>query len=157
MRPPAPLSGRFPVFRRFLSRDRQSLAMDLLRGVCRPNPPDVSAPGLQRTSTRMRVPGIFLALLLTTATAIAAQSAGSFDISGFGRFTRLDNNLRIQEEAGGGGSLAFFPLSNVAIEGEGAYPRTHSNITRNPITNVTLRGRLSYNMPIGGYSSAIRL
>jgi outer membrane protein OmpA-like peptidoglycan-associated protein len=105
----------------------------------------------------MRLPGIFFALLLSTATTVAGQSAGSFDISGFGRFTRLDNNLRIQEEAGGGGSLAFFPLANVAVEGEGAYTRTHSNITRNPITNITLRGRLSYNVPIGGHSSSLRI
>jgi outer membrane protein OmpA-like peptidoglycan-associated protein len=107
--------------------------------------------------TRMRLPGISLALLLSTATAAAAQSAGSFDITGFGRYTRLDNTLRIQEEAGGGGSLSFFPLANVAVEGEGAFTQTHSNITRNPITNITLRGRLSYNLPIGGYSSSLRL
>src|SRR5215210_5725436 len=105
----------------------------------------------------MRVRGLSLALFLSTASAAAAQSAGSFDLTGFGRFTRLDNSLRIQEEAGGGGSLAFFPLANVAVEGEGAYLRTHSNITRNPITNITLRGRLSYNVPIGGYSSSVRL
>ncbi|MFL5401778.1 MAG: OmpA family protein [Gemmatimonadales bacterium] len=98
-----------------------------------------------------------MALLLSTATVAAAQSAGSFDLTGFGRYTRLDNTLRIQEEAGGGGSLAFFPLANVSLEGEGAYTSTHSNITRNPVTNITLRGRLSYNVPIGGYSSSIRL
>src|ERR671920_1826086 len=102
------------------------------------------APGLQPTSTRMHVPGLSRALLLSAATTVAAQSAGSFDFTGFGRYTRLDNNLSIQEEAGGGGSLSFFPLSNVAIEGEGAFTRTHSNITRAPITNITLRSRLSY-------------
>jgi outer membrane protein OmpA-like peptidoglycan-associated protein len=105
----------------------------------------------------MHVPGLSLALLLSAATTAAAQSAGSFDFTGFGRFTRLDNTLRIQEEAGGGGSLSFFPLTNVAVEGEGGFTRTHSNITRNPITNITLRGRLSYNVPIGGYSSAVRM
>jgi outer membrane protein OmpA-like peptidoglycan-associated protein len=105
----------------------------------------------------MHVPGITLALLLSTATAVAAQSAGSFDMTGFGRFTRLDDNLRIQEEAGGGGSLAFFPLTNVAVEAEGAYTSTHSNVTRNPVSNISLRGRVSYNIPIGGYSSSVRL
>jgi outer membrane protein OmpA-like peptidoglycan-associated protein len=105
----------------------------------------------------MRVRGLSVALLFMLTTAGAAQSAGSFDITGFGRYTRLDDNLQIQEEAGGGGSLSFFPLANVAVEGEGAYTRTHSNVTRNPVSNITLRGRLSYNVPIGGYSSAVRL
>jgi outer membrane protein OmpA-like peptidoglycan-associated protein len=105
----------------------------------------------------MRVPGIFLALLLSSATAGVAQSAGSFDISGFGRFTRLDNNLRIQEEAGGGGSLAFFPLTNVSVEAEGAYTKTHSNVTGLPVTSIPIRARLAYNVPIGGYLSSVRL
>src|SRR5215210_2339148 len=90
----------------------------------------------------MRVRGLSLALFLSTASAAAAQSAGSFDVTGFGRYTRLDNTLRIQEEAGGGGSLSFFPLTNVALEGEGGYTRTHSNVTR---------------IPVGGYASAVRL
>jgi outer membrane protein OmpA-like peptidoglycan-associated protein len=105
----------------------------------------------------MRVRGISLALLVGTTTMAAAQSAGSFDLTGFGRYTRLDNALQIQEEAGGGGSMSFFPLANVALEGEGAYTRTHSNVTRNPVTNISLRGRLTYNVPIGGYSSSVRL
>jgi outer membrane protein OmpA-like peptidoglycan-associated protein len=105
----------------------------------------------------MRIPGIFLALLLSGATSVVAQSAGSFDISGFGRFTRLDNNLRIQEEAGGGGSLAFFPLRNVSFEAEGAYTKTHSNVTGLPVTSIPIRGRLAYNVPIGGYLSSVRL
>src|SRR3954469_3932444 len=105
----------------------------------------------------MRLPAISLALLLSTVTAVAAQSAGSFDITGFGRFTRLDDNLRIQEEAGGGGSLAFFPLTNVSVEAEGAYTKTHSNVTGFPVTSIPIRARLSYNVPIGGYLSSVRL
>jgi outer membrane protein OmpA-like peptidoglycan-associated protein len=97
-----------------------------------------------------------VALLLSTTTAAAAQSAGSFEVNGFGRYTRFDDTLRIQEEAGGGGSLAFFPLKNVAVEGEGAYTRTHSNVTGNPVSNIPLRARLTYHIPIGGYSSSVR-
>ena len=100
--------------------------------------------------------GLSVALLLSTATAAAAQSAGSFEVNGFGRYTRFDDTLRIQEEAGGGGSLAFFPLKNVAVEGEGAYTRTHSNVTGNPVSNIPLRARLTYHIPIGGYSSSVR-
>ena len=50
----------------------------------------------------MQVRGIAVALLLSTTTVAAAQSAGSFEINGFGRYTRFDDTLRIQEEAGGG-------------------------------------------------------
>ena len=71
----------------------------------------------------MRVRGISLALLISMTSIAAAQSAGSFDVTGFGRYTRFDDPLRIQEQAGGGGSLTFFPLANVAIEGEGAWYR----------------------------------
>jgi outer membrane protein OmpA-like peptidoglycan-associated protein len=106
---------------------------------------------------RMRAPRLALALLLGTATAAAAQSAGSIDLTGFGRYTRFDDPLRIQEQAGGGGSLSFFPLTNVALEGEGAYTRTHSNLSGGAVSNVTLRGRLAYHIPIGGYSSSLRL
>jgi outer membrane protein OmpA-like peptidoglycan-associated protein len=105
----------------------------------------------------MPMRGISVALLLSTATAAAAQSAGSFEVNGFGRYTRFDDTLRIQEEAGGGGSLAFFPLKNVALEGEGAYTRTHSNVSGLPVSNIPLRARLSYHIPIGGYSSSVRL
>jgi outer membrane protein OmpA-like peptidoglycan-associated protein len=104
----------------------------------------------------MPMRGLSVALLLSTATAAAAQSAGSFEVNGFGRYTRFDDTLRIQEEAGGGGSLAFFPLKNVAVEGEGAYTRTHSNVTGNPVSNIPLRARLTYHIPIGGYSSSVR-
>jgi outer membrane protein OmpA-like peptidoglycan-associated protein len=105
----------------------------------------------------MPMRGISVALLLSTATAAAAQSAGSFEVNGFGRYTRFDDTLRIQEEPGGGGSLAFFPLKNVALEGEGSYTRTHSNVTGLPVSNIPLRGRLTYHIPIGGYSSSVRL
>jgi outer membrane protein OmpA-like peptidoglycan-associated protein len=105
----------------------------------------------------MPMRGLSVALLLSTATAAAAQSAGSFEVNGFGRYTRFDDTLRIQEEAGGGGSLAFFPLKNVAVEGEGAYTRTHSNVTSLPVSNIPLRARLTYHIPIGGYSSSVRL
>jgi outer membrane protein OmpA-like peptidoglycan-associated protein len=105
----------------------------------------------------MRMRGFSLALLVGTTTIAAAQSAGSVDLTGFGRYTRFDDPLRIQEEAGGGGSVAFFLLKNVAVEGEGAYTKTHSNISGNSVINVPLRARLTYHIPVGGYSSSLRL
>jgi OOP family OmpA-OmpF porin len=105
----------------------------------------------------MRVRGITMVLLLTTASAVSAQSAGTFEITGFGRFTRFDDTLRIQEELGGGGSLGFYLLPILALEAEGAYTKTHSNVTGLPVTSVPLRGRLSLHIPIGGYASGIRV
>ena len=105
----------------------------------------------------MRVRGLTMALLLTTATAAGAQSSGTFEITGFGRFTRFDDTLRIQEEFGGGGSLGFYLLPILALEAEAAYTNTHSNVTGLAVSNVPLRGRLSLHIPIGGYASGIRI
>ena len=98
-----------------------------------------------------------MVLLLSTASLASAQSGGTFEITGFGRFNRFDDTLRIQEELGGGGSLGFYLLPILALEAEAAYTKTHSNATGLPVTSVPLRGRLSLHIPLGGYASGIRL
>jgi outer membrane protein OmpA-like peptidoglycan-associated protein len=98
-----------------------------------------------------------MALLFTTATVAAAQSAGTFEITGFGRYTRYADTLALQEGASGGASLGFYPVRNLAIEGEAAYSETHSNLGGAPIFNIPLRARLTYHIPIGGYASALRI
>jgi outer membrane protein OmpA-like peptidoglycan-associated protein len=105
----------------------------------------------------MRVRGLIVALLVTTATVAGAQSSGTFEITGFGRYTRYDKALALQEGASGGGSLGFYPTRNLAIEAEGAYTQTHSNLTGLPRTHIPLRGRLTYHFPLGGYASALRI
>jgi outer membrane protein OmpA-like peptidoglycan-associated protein len=105
----------------------------------------------------MRVRGLTLALLLTTATAASAQSSGTFEITGFGRYTRYADTLALQEGPSGGASLGFYPIRNLAIEAEGAYSETHSNLTGMPVFNIPLRGRLTYHIPLGGYGSALRI
>ena len=99
-----------------------------------------------------------MALLLAAATAASAQTAGSYEINGFGRYTRFDNTLALSPENkfGGGGSLGFFLLSNLALEAEGAYT-TGNRCLANSVTNIPLRGRLSYHIPLGGHASSIRL
>jgi hypothetical protein len=98
-----------------------------------------------------------MALLFTTATAAGAQTAGTIEITGFGRYTRYDNALSIQEGGSGGGSLGFYPIRNLAIEAEGAYTESHSNVTGLGISNIPIRGRLTYHLPLGGYASALRI
>jgi outer membrane protein OmpA-like peptidoglycan-associated protein len=104
----------------------------------------------------MRVPGLTLAFLLFSTAAVTAQSSGSTEITGFGRYTRSDDALGLQNKVGGGGSLSFFVVRNLALEAEGSYTRTEDGFA-NPITNIPLRGRLSYHMPLGGAASSIRI
>jgi hypothetical protein len=77
----------------------------------------------------MRVRGLTAALLVIIATAAAAQTPGSYEINGFGRYTRFDNTLGPNNEFGGGGSLGFFLLSNLALEAEGAYTATQDGLS----------------------------
>jgi outer membrane protein OmpA-like peptidoglycan-associated protein len=105
----------------------------------------------------MRVRGLTLALLLGTAPALAAQSGGSFEITGFGRYTRYDDALTLQEGTSGGGSLGYYPIRNLAFEAEAAYSETHSNVSGIGVSNIPLRGRLTYHVPLGGFASALRI
>jgi outer membrane protein OmpA-like peptidoglycan-associated protein len=105
----------------------------------------------------MRVRGLILALICTTATAAGAQTAGTIEITGFGRYSRFDDVLAIQEGPSGGGSLGFYPIRNLAVEAEAAYSQSHSNLTGIGITNIPLRSRLTYHIPLGGYASALRI
>jgi outer membrane protein OmpA-like peptidoglycan-associated protein len=104
----------------------------------------------------MRVRGLTLALLLCAVGVAGAQTAGTFEITGFGRYSLFDEALAIQEGTSGGGSVGFYPMSNLAVEAEAAYTETHSNTIGIGITNIPLRGRLTYHVPMGGYASAIR-
>jgi outer membrane protein OmpA-like peptidoglycan-associated protein len=105
----------------------------------------------------MRVRGLTLALLLSAASSAAAQSAGTLEITGFGRYSVFDDSLALQEGTSGGGSLGYYPIRNLAVEAEAAYSQTHSNLSGIGVSNIPLRGRLTYHVPLGGYASAIRL
>ena len=105
----------------------------------------------------MRVRGLTLALLFALTTQAGAQSAGTFEISGFGRFTRFADTLAMQEGGSGGAGLGFYPIRNLALELEAAYTQSHSHLTGVGITNVPVRTRLTYHLPMGGYGSALRV
>lgn len=102
----------------------------------------------------MRVRGLTLALLMTVATAASAQTAGSYELNGFGRYTRFFGSP--ENRFGGGGSLGFFMFTNLALEAEGSYTIASSAFASS-VTNIPLRGRLSYHIPLGGNASSIRL
>lgn len=97
-----------------------------------------------------------LVLLVIGTTPTTAQSSGTFEISGFGRYTTFDDTLSLDDGFGGGGSLGLYPFGNLAIEAEGAYTSTDGPLGTS-VSNIPLRGRLTYHIPLGGYASAIRL
>jgi outer membrane protein OmpA-like peptidoglycan-associated protein len=104
----------------------------------------------------MRVRAVAAALMLAAASNAAAQSAGTFEVTGFGRYSWFDNKLGLDDEFGGGGSLGFYVVRNLAIETEGSYLKS-SDILNRSISSIPLRARLTYNIPLGGYASAFQL
>jgi outer membrane protein OmpA-like peptidoglycan-associated protein len=96
--------------------------------------------------------------LLATAAPSLAQSPGTFEIGGFGRYTVFDDALNLEDKLGGGGTLGIFVVRNLAIEAEGAYTSTNTEgATSLDVSNIPVRGRLTYHIPLGGYASAVRL
>jgi outer membrane protein OmpA-like peptidoglycan-associated protein len=104
----------------------------------------------------MRVPVAVLALLVTTVTAGSAQTPGTFEISGFGRYTFYDDTLGLDDNVGGGGSLGIFFLKNFELEAEAATTTADSPAGLS-ISNTPVRARLTYHIPLGGNATAIRL
>ena len=96
--------------------------------------------------------------LLAAAAPSLAQSPGTFEIGGFGRYTVFDDVLNLEDKPGGGGTLGIFVVRNLAIEAEGAYTSTSTEgATSLDVSNIPARGRLTYHIPLGGYASAVRL
>ena len=97
------------------------------------------------------------ALLCTVATGVAAQSPGTFEIGGFGRANFFADTLSLDRHLGGGGWLAFFPVRNLAIEAEAAYTKTRIIATSTDVSNIPLRGRLTYNIPLGENATSFQI
>lgn len=98
------------------------------------------------------------ALLCTIASGAVAQSPGAFEIGGFGRVSFFADTLDLDHHFGGGGWLAFYPFRNLGLEGEAAYTRT--NLIGQPdvrVSNIPIRGRLTYNIPLGDNASAFQI
>src|SRR6476620_12356885 len=97
-----------------------------------------------------------LALFLSAGTTVlSAQSPGSFEITGFGRYSFFDDALALDDQVGAGGSLGFFFLRNLDIEAEAA-TTSADGAGASSISNTPVRGRLTYNIPLGGNASSIR-
>src|SRR5262245_23900404 len=89
--------------------------------------------------------------LLATAAPSLAQTPGTFEIGGFGRYTIFDDTLGLEDKLGGGGTLGIFIVRNLALEAEGAYTSTNpEGATGVDVSNTPVRGRLTYHIPLGG-------
>jgi OmpA-OmpF porin, OOP family len=99
------------------------------------------------------------ALLCTIAGGAAAQSPGTFEVGGFGRYANFGGDLRLHDRCCGAGAyIGFYVLRDLALEGEGSYLRTHDEPTQTvAVSNAPLRARLLYNIPIGANATALQL
>lgn len=90
-----------------------------------------------------------VALLTGFAAALPAQDAGTIEFGGFGRFTRFDRSLAMDNAYGGGGYLGVFIAPGLALEGTGGYiPTTGPFIPDG--TLIPLRAQLVYGRPLVG-------
>jgi len=97
---------------------------------------------------RFRISAV-VASLTALAPTLPAQSAGTIEIGGFGRFTRFDQSLQLDHAYGGGGYLGVFLAPGLAIEGTGSYlPTTGPFIPDGTV--IPLHAQLVYGHPIVG-------
>ena len=93
-------------------------------------------------------------LALTTLAAPAAFAQGSFEIGGFGSYTRFDRSLQLGEWKGGGARMTLVSGSGFStwlLEAEGAYAQ--ATLLDVPLRYVPARARLGYALPLGRTAS----
>jgi outer membrane protein OmpA-like peptidoglycan-associated protein len=90
-----------------------------------------------------------VALFTGFAAALPAQDAGTIEFGGFGRYTRFDHSLALDNAFGAGGYLGVFLAPGLAVEGTGGYlPTTGPFIPDG--TLIPLRAQLIYGRPVVG-------
>jgi outer membrane protein OmpA-like peptidoglycan-associated protein len=108
----------------------------------------------------MSAKSFILAGLLAVAAAApaAAQRPGSFELDGFGTWTKFDNSLGFKDRFGAGGLLGIFLAKNVALEGDASYTRTHFDTgLPGTFSYVPIRARLAVHLPLGSSYSRLIL
>ncbi len=79
---------------------------------------------------RLRIPALVVATLAGPISSPAtAQSAGTLEFGGFGRFTRFDASLGLGDGFGAGGLVGVYLARGLAIEGTVAYVSTTSPVS----------------------------
>ena len=98
---------------------------------------------------RFRIPAaVVIGTALATA-GLSAQDAGTLELGGFGRFTRFDRSLGLDNAFGGGGWLGVFVAPGLAIEGTGGYLPTTGPLIADG-TLIPLHARLVYARRVAG-------
>lgn len=89
---------------------------------------------------------------LVMATPASAQSGGSVELGAFGMYPQLDQSLQWENKFGYGGLLGLYLARNLAIEADVSRISTETENALQEVSVTALRGRLVYNIPIGGRS-----
>ncbi|HEU4648035.1 MAG TPA: OmpA family protein [Gemmatimonadales bacterium] len=105
----------------------------------------------------MRVRALTTALLLAAAPGVAAQSPGTFELGGFGVARYFSDTTQVDDHLGGGGWIGFYPLRNLAIHTEASYADTRLIGLGTKVSNIPVRARLTYTVPLGDYASGIQI
>lgn len=116
----------------------------------------------------MRLTGYVAAIALLAVAPLAAQSKGTFEIGGFGRYTDYTNAYLTRgpddNRIGGGGRIGYFVSNNLALELTGSLnptdlrgnqanvPSTIGAISR-PLRHTPFNAQLVYNAPVSGLFS----
>jgi outer membrane protein OmpA-like peptidoglycan-associated protein len=99
-----------------------------------------------------RFVGVTALAVVLAAAPVAAQSAGTLEIGGFGRMTWFDSKLGLEDGGGFGGRLGIFAMRNLAIEGDMSYTSVPAS-GGNDVTLIPIHAGLTYNFPVGEHTS----
>lgn len=107
----------------------------------------------------MSVKNFIVAALLAVvaATPAAAQRPGSFELDGFGTWTKFDESLQFKDRFGAGGLLGIFLAKNIALEGDASYTETHFDTGLGDFSYIPIRARLAAHLPLGSSYSRLIL
>lgn len=98
----------------------------------------------------MKLRAVILSALVAALAAPAAwaQGAGTVEFGLFARKNWFGKSYGIDNRAGGGARLAFFPIKYVSIEASGAYTPTQFSAATGKLTQTHLTGQLLFNIPL---------
>ncbi|HEV8124497.1 MAG TPA: OmpA family protein [Gemmatimonadales bacterium] len=90
---------------------------------------------------------------LVLATPAAAQRGGSVELLGYGAYPHLDESYQFNNKFGFGGQLGLYIANNVSLDADVTRYSGHSEVGVQPEYSVMpMRARLTFHVPIGGYS-----
>ena len=104
----------------------------------------------------MRIRVLTCALLLAAVPPAVAQSPGTIELGGFGRYNFFDDTTGVLDKFGYGGSFGFYFWRNLGIEGDITRAKSRDDLG-NEVSVTPIRVRLQYNLPAGENATALQL